>query len=257
MASAENIITIRSSDGGIIKLELHDSLESTSALARKYAAEGYPDRYVIFSEKRMNEEGEREEGIYMSVLLRPSIFSSQASLLGAMSAAAMVSALQEHTVRRLGLGWVSDLYCDGSKIGYSTIEGKLDSFTSYEYIIVTYVIRVTKKSFPPRLTDMIREVFEEDSTSVNMIMAKSILLKFFSLYVNLKAPSKFMDIYSQKFILRGTKVKYNDGQKKRTCRVLSVDSKTGALVIEGSGGKAIHVTSPSNVQIPKRIKRTN
>ncbi len=254
MGNTSNIITMRGNDGGIIKLEYHDSLPSTVALARGYAAKGYPDRYVVFTENMNNEDGESECGICMSILLRPSIFSSQASLLGAMSAAAMVSALQEHTVHPLGLGWVSDLYCNGVKIGHSSLEGKLDSFTSYEYIIVNYCIKTSKKNFPPRLTDMIRKVFEADNTSVNMIMAKTILLRFFSMYANLKTSSKFMDIYSEKLILRGIKIKYDDGQKKRSCRVLSVDSKTGALIIEGRGGKPIHVTSPSNVQIPKRIK---
>ena len=257
MDNGAKLITLRGSDGGIIKFESHIALESTAHLARKYASDGYPDRYVVFTDKRVYPDGDIEDGLYMSVLLRPSIFPSQAPLLGALSATAMVSALAEHTSTPLGIGWVSDLYANGVRIGESTIEGKLDNFTSYEYIIVTFSVKVTDKIFPPRLTNMIKEVFEDDNSSSIMIMAKDLLRRFFSLYVNLKTSSKFMDVYSEKFILRGQKVKYTDGQRKRSLRVLNVDAKNGALVLDGPGGKPLHISSPSNVQIPKRIKLKN
>lgn len=253
MARNINVTTIRGADGGIIKLESHIALESTADIARTYAAGGYPDRYAVFSDKRVYPDGSIEDGLYMSVLLRPSIFPSQAPLLGALSATAMVSALSEHTTAPLGIGWVSDLYANGVRIGESSLEGKLDNFTSYEYIIVTFSIRLPKKVFSPRLTNMIKEVFEEDNSSSTMIMAKDLLKRFFSFYVNMKSSTKFMDTYSEKFILRGRKVKYNDGQRKRNLRVLSVDTKNGALILDGPGGKPLRVFSPSNVQIPKRI----
>lgn len=254
MEREANVLTIRANDGAIIKFESHIALESTADIARKYAAEGYPDRYVVFTDKRVDPDGSIEDGIFMSVLLRPSIFPSQAPLLGAMSATAMVMALGEHTDVPLGIGWVSDLYANGTRIGESTLEGKLDNFTSYEYIIITFAIKISNSIFPPRLTDMIKEVFEEGNTSTIMIMAKNLLRRFFALYANLKSSSKFMDVYMERFILRGKRIKYFDGQRKRTLRVLSVDSKNGALVLQGPDGKPLSVSSPSNVQIPKRIK---
>jgi hypothetical protein len=101
---------------------------------------------------------------------------------------------------------------------------------------------------------MIREVFESDNTSISMIMAKSILTKFFALYVNYKSSSKFMTTYSEKFILRGMRVKYLDGGKKRSLRVLNVDAKTGALVLDGPKGSPILVYSARSVILPKKIK---
>ena len=102
---------------------------------------GYPDRYVVLAEgkKKLDQEGrfrgEVEKGVFMSCLLRPSIFPSQAALLSSLSAVALTTALSEHTSAKLGIGWVSKIYCNGRIIGDCTIEGKLDNFTSYEYII--------------------------------------------------------------------------------------------------------------------------
>lgn len=250
-----DIISIRESDGNIVKLEVCDALESTAALAREYARLKYPDRYVVFTDKRkLGEDGAVEHGMYMSLLLRPSIFPSQAPLLGALSATAMVTALEEHTSSRLGLGWVSDLYCEGVKIGNTSVEGKLDNYTTYEYIIITFSVKLDEDNFPPRLTDMVKQVFESENTSISMIIARNVLSKFFRYYVNLKTSSKFMDIYSKKFVLRGQTVKYTHDQKRKTYKIVGVDGSTGALVLERRGERAIHVTSPTGVQMPKRVR---
>lgn len=255
MKSEKNVITMRECDGNVVKFESVGAVTSTSAIAKEYAKKGYPDRYVVFSDRRItSDDGDGEYGIYMSLLLRPSIFPSQASLLGAMSATAMATGFEEHTSKRLGVGWVSDLYCEGVRIGAATVEGKLDNFTTYEYIIVTFEATIGEEHFPPRLTDMVRKVFESDNTSIPMIIAKTVLNKFFGFYQNLKTPSKFMDIYNKKFILRGVRVRYTTEQKRHYCKVLGVDTKTGALILEGRNGDVIRATSPACVQMPKRIK---
>lgn len=249
------VVTYRESDGGIVKFEIMNVPFGTVALAKDYAKSNYPDRYVVFSDKRMiNDEGDIEEGLYMSLILRPSLFPSQAALLGAMSATAMATALEEHTSKRIGIGWVADIFCEGVKIGGVNIEGKLDNFTTYEYIIVTFSAKLGEKNFPPRLNDMIRQVFEKDNASIPMIIAKTILNKFFKLYVNLKTSSKFMEEYNSKFVQRGVNAKYYDGTRKRNCRVCGIDKSTGALLIELTKKEGpLAITSPTSIQLPKRV----
>lgn len=256
-------VIMRTKDGNIIHLECHDSVESTVSLARKYAKAGYADRYVVFSENQTAvsatgeplPEGQTEKGVFMSCILRPSIFPSQAGFLGEMSAVALITALEEHTSKRLGLGWISDIYCEGQKIGTVMTEGMLDSFASYEYIIVTFSVRLSEANFPARLSDLIKKVFESENTSVSMIIAKDILEKFATLYPKrLKTPEKFMDTFKQKFTLRGIKVKYIDSGKVRRCKILGVDSSDGTLIVECRGGIVKHISMQRNVFMPKKIK---
>ena len=255
-------ITYRESDGNIVNFEAHTSLKSTLDLARYYAKEkAYPDRYVVFTDKLLKPktakkevEAESESGIFMSCILRPSIFPSQASLLSAMAAAAMASAMENHTEKNIGIGWVGDIYCDGIKIGNVSIEGKLDNYTTYEYIIVSFNAKINKDNFPPKLADMVKKVFESENTCLNMIIARAILSKFFKLYPNLKTPEKFIKEYSDRFILRGKKVKYLNGEKWRAHKVLGIDSKTGALILDNGKDPTIFVTSPKLISTPKKIK---
>lgn len=258
----KNVITIRESDGSIINMEIHKDLPSVTRLAREYARAGYPDRYVVFSDGKKRRSGTRgrgiesivEPGMYMACILRPSIFPSQAPLLTAMSATAMAMALEEHTTKPIGIGWVSSIYCNGVRIGDVTIEGKLDSYTTYEYLIVTFAAKTDKNNFPPRLTDMIRKVFESENTSISMIIARSVLARFFKLYPTVKTSKRFMDDYSDRFVLRGKSVKVVNGTKKTSCKVLGVDTKSGALIVEGRRGAVEQVFAPSRVTIPKRVK---
>ena len=259
----KNVITLRESDGSIVNMEIHESLESTASLARDYALKGYPDRYIVFAENLLREQSQTSKkgpeslrGVFFSCILRPSLFPSQASLLGALSATAFVQALDEHTTKHLGIGWVSDIYCSGEKIGDVTIEGKLDSFTTYEYIIVTFSAKLDDESFPPRLGDMVRKVFESENTSISMIIARNVLAKFFKLYSTVKSSVKFMDVYTKRFVLRGKRAKLIDGGKKKACKILGVDAKTGALILESKERGIFRVSSPTSVILPKKIRIT-
>ena len=44
--------SFRMADGNVVLMEAHASLPSTAALAKKYAEAGYPDRYVVFSDRQ-------------------------------------------------------------------------------------------------------------------------------------------------------------------------------------------------------------
>ena len=258
----KNVVTYREADGGIINFEAHSTLKSPLELARYYASEkAYPDRYVVFTDRltklkatKKDVEAESESGIFMSCILRPSIFPSQASLLSAMSATAMATAMECHTDKPIGIGWVSDIYCEGVKIGGVSIEGKLDDYTAYEYIIISFNAKINKDNFPPKLTDMVKKVFDTDNTSVNMIIARSILSKFFKLYPSLKTPDRFMKEYAAKFALRGKKVKYRVGDKWKAHKVLGIDAKTGALILDNGKEDEIIVSSPALINTPKKFR---
>ncbi len=250
---SRNIVSMRASDDSIVKIECHDRLLSTAALAKQYAKMGYPDRYVVMTESE-RQRGSEKKGLYMSLILRPSFFPSQAALLSSLSTVALITALKEHTTKHLGIGWVSSIYCEGRSIGGVTIEGKLDNFTSYEYIVITFSVLLSDENFPPRLTDLVRKVFEKENSSIAMIIAKTVLNKFFPLYANMRTNTKFMNQYRQNFLLHGKKIKHTYDGKKRSCRVLGINNEDCALIVEMKNGEIKNITSPIGVVIPKKIK---
>jgi BirA family biotin operon repressor/biotin-[acetyl-CoA-carboxylase] ligase len=258
--AAAHIISMRMSDGNIVTIECHDKLQSAVSLAREYARQGYPDRYAVFTEYQSStningippREGAYDKGAFISCILRPALFPSQVNFIGALTSVALAQGLEMHTDKQIGIGWVSDVYFDGEKIGGTSIEGKLDSYNAYEYIIVTFAVRLTEKQFPPSLKDLIENVFINDNVSVAMIVAKDILTKFFSLYPMLKTPSRFFDEYKKRFILSNISIKEIVDGKKIPCKVVGVDDD-GMLIVAYPGGKTKKIGSAKNLIIPKKV----
>lgn len=255
------VIPYRASDGNTIRIEYRDSLPSTFELAKQYAESGYPDRYAVFCEKQTAVSsvgeplsgGDEESGLFLSCILRPSIFPSQIDTVKLISAVALAKGVEEHAMKSIGIGWVSDIYCDGVRIGSASIDEKPDNSTSYEYLIINFYVKLDKKKFPPRLTDRVRKVFEDGNRSIPMIIAKTILDKFFTAYKEIKAPENQVNQYVSKFILNDKKIKYLDGGKKRRARIVGINKENLHLVIETRKGNQIDVSSPSSVILPSKI----
>ncbi len=260
-----NYSTIKVSGGTTVKIEHRDFIPSVTVLAKEYAIHGYPDRYAVFTEYQANtaitktklKKNELEHGIFISLILRPSLFPTQVASLGPLSIVALTQALEAYTSNKLEISWVSDLFCDGVKIGGTQIEGKLKDASSYEYIIVTFAARTDEKTFPPRLKDSVKQVFEKDRLSIGMMMAKTVLDKFFSLYSGIKTSDKYQKYYFNKFGLKDAKVKYLDGDKLRFATVTGIDKETLALIIKNKQGDEIRIFKPSSVIIPGRINFTS
>ena len=88
------MINMRAQDGKTVYIEYHDALVSTAALAKQYAEAGYADRYAVFAAAKKHpatkRTKEREEaGVYLSIILRPALFPSQAIFLGHLSAVSL------------------------------------------------------------------------------------------------------------------------------------------------------------------------
>ncbi len=253
--------SFRASDGNMVKIEYYRELPSTVALAKSYAEAGKPDRYVVFAEKQFPtsvtgaksfSDNAFESGIFMSVILRPSFFPSQAGLLAPLATTALLGAFEEHTTKTAGIGWLSSIIYNNKKIGGCTIEGKLNDFSSFEYMIVSFALRMDKSAFTPRLTDLIRKVFDDENPSVSMLVARTVLNKFFTVYIDIKNPAKHMDYYKQKFCHYGKRIKYFADGKKHNGKIIDVDKKNCMLQIQGAEGKSLYITSPSSIIIPQQ-----
>ena len=254
--------TVKVGNGTNVKIEYRDFAESTASIVKEYAQQGYPDKYVIFTEHQATsvltgtklKEGTLDKGIFMSLLLRPSFLPAQAAVLGPMSVVALIKALESYTTKDLGISWVSDVFCEGIKIGGTQIEGKLKDTTSYDYIIITFSARLDKKNFPKRLKESVKRVFTQDNSSNGMMIAKTVLDKFFKAYTNINAVDDQIKYYKNKFILKNVRVKYLDQNKRRTGTVIGLDEITLSLIIKSPGGNEITIYKHSGVIIPSRIK---
>ncbi len=255
------LTSYRAGDGSVVKIEYYKKLASTTELAREYALAGTPDRFVVFAEEQTTSpiigtklaDGTSEKGVFLSLILRPSFFPSQAGLLGPLATVALVNAFEEHTTETAGIGWVTDVLYKGKKIGGCVIEGKLNDYSSYEYLIVSFALKLDNNIFSPRLTDIIRKVFDNENPSVAMLIARTILNKFFIVYSDLKNPAKHMNSYKQKFSNYGKRIVYIKDGKKCLGKIFDVDKSNCILLVTDSKGETHKISSPSSIVTTQRF----
>ena len=73
----------------------------------------------------------------------------------------------------------------------------------------------------------------------------------------MRTSTKFMQIYKQRFILTGHRVKRIKNGKKSSVRVLGIRAEDCALLLEAKHESYDAVTSPQEVIIPKSVRLPN
>lgn len=128
-----------------VSLTIEPCVSSTNTLLKEQAAGGAPEGTVLIAEEQTAGRGRlgrsfhspKGSGIYMSILLRPTLQVSEALSLTTSIAVAATETLRALTGREVGIKWVNDLYLENRKICGILTEASMD-FESQrlEYAIV-------------------------------------------------------------------------------------------------------------------------
>ena len=105
------------------------SLSSTQDKLKELAAKGAEEGYVIISDSQSDGRGREGRsffspcgsGIYMSILLRPSLSAPSLSPkklihITTSAAVAVCEAIEKVTKRKAEIKWVNDVFCNGLKV---------------------------------------------------------------------------------------------------------------------------------------------
>ena len=65
-----------------------------------------------------------------------------------------------------------------------------------------------------------------------------------------------MNSYKNLFVMRGVCAKCTVGGSTKSCKILGVDSATCALIVEERDGKITNITTPKEIVIPKKLKKS-
>jgi BirA family biotin operon repressor/biotin-[acetyl-CoA-carboxylase] ligase len=112
------------------KVQLFESVESTQNIARSAAEDGAPEGTLVIAEQQLNGRGRmgrewvspRGKGVWMSMVLRPSLPIQFAPQLTLLTAVALCRSLKRITALPIGIKWPNDLLIDGKKISGILLE---------------------------------------------------------------------------------------------------------------------------------------
>jgi len=144
------------------KVLYFDTLESTNRYAAKLAAEGCESGLTVVAGRQTQGRGRlgrswespAEKGIYLSVVLRPSMAPAETQIFTLAAAAAAVKSIRASAGIRTGIKWPNDIVYNGKKVCGILLEMNSEA-DMVNYIILGIGINFsqTDSDFPEELRD--------------------------------------------------------------------------------------------------------
>lgn len=216
-------------------------VDSTNAEARRRAAEGAPEGTVIIAEEQTAGRGRpgktffspASTGLYLSVVLRPTLSVDRAQFLTTAAAVAGSQAIEEVTGRQALIKWVNDIFCGGRKVAGILTEGAVDMESGrFEHAVLGIGVNVKPPAggFPSSIADVAGSVYDEKAGAVRSQLAAAFLRRFWDRYLHV-ADASFHEEYRRRCFLIGQPVVVTLNGSRVRARAVDL-TKDFKLVIE-------------------------
>ena len=222
-------------------IEVRENVGSTNAELKTLAEYGAPEWTVMAARRQNNGRGRLgrsfyspgDTGLYMSILLRPTLKNREAGLLTTAAAVAVSEAIDRVYSEKSGIKWVNDIFINGRKVCGILTEAALDLESgSLRYAIVGIGVNVSQPEggFPPEIADVAGAVSTLGGRKNRL--AAEILNNFYKYYIDLQGRS-FYGEYRKRLFILGKEVTVVRGNTQRTATVLDLDPDFKLLVDYG------------------------
>ena len=228
--------------------------DSTNNRAKLFASEGAPEGTLVVAEEQTRGRGRRGrqwfsppgEGIYTSIILRPSISPNEAPKLTLMASVAVAEALLAMTSLAITIKWPNDILINGRKIAgiLTEISTEMDRI---DYVVIGVGINVNtpRKSLPPDIEDTATSVFMETGKPFPRIALLRAYLEWLEIYYEIFRTKGFEPVMKRWKSLAGIigrHISVDLIDRVRTGEVLDVD-KDGFLILRGQDGTIERIIS--------------
>lgn len=239
------------------RIVYREEIDSTNAAARQLAEAGAEAGTAVIAARQTAGRGRLgrsfssdEGGLYMSVILRPSLGAEDAALLTAFAATAAAEAIEElvPSAPEIGIKWVNDLFCRGRKLAGILCEGALSIESGgFSYVVVGIGINLRRSAIPAELSE-IAIALDEICTTVpgRAALAKAILDRLAASDAAL-AERRFLSEYRRRSVILGREVLVVRGDERYTAVAESIDDRGALSVLDRAGER--HLLSSGEVSI--------
>ena len=228
------------------EIAYHREVTSTQEVAKVLAAQGANEGTVVIAETQMGGRGRVGRvwasppgGVYLSIILRPSIKPSEALRFPLIAGVAVAQAIQELTDLKPKLKWPNDIIVKGRKVGGILTEMSAET-DRINYLIIGMGINVNTERtlFPKEIEDSATSLKEECEEEISRVkLVQRILTELESLYGDFKL-SGFEPIRERWKALSntiGAWVSISSGRESLEGEAIDIDQE-GALILRSENG---------------------
>ncbi len=229
MLSAETIGRyLRTTD---LSVEVYPCVSSTNQMAKDRAEQGAKEGTVMVACEQTNGRGRLgrsfcspvDTGLYMSVVLRPTLPADRVLSITTAAAVAVCRAIERVSDQKAQIKWVNDVFCGGKKVCGILTEASFDAAGRMTYAVLGIGINVRdpKGGFDPSIASIAGSVFGPSGGNRSELAA-AVLDAFFEEYPHL-AQERFVEEYRNRSFLTGRAVTVQTPLCERTATVLGID----------------------------------
>jgi len=196
------------SEKTVEEITVLSTVDSTNNFAKALAVEGKVNHLVI-SEEQTSGKGRRERsffspsksGLYMSVILHPTMIVEDVQLLTICAALSVCGALAKIYSIQADIKWLNDVYINGRKVCGILTEGDIEiEILRYKYIVVGIGINTIfeSKKLPENITSIYTALSEHTNVPIDRNqLAAEVMNAFYGYYRALE-----QDIDNKKSIIQ-------------------------------------------------------
>ena len=245
-------------------LHFYPETDTTNDRIRELALEGAPEGTLAVAETQTAARGRRgrvwqapaESGIWMSLLLRPNIPPTQASVLTLLAGIALTDAIEDVAGVEVGIKWPNDILLNGRKLVGILTEMDCDMEMIHS-VTVGMGINVNTKAFPEELQDIATSLYLEGGREYDRaVLVGKAMGKFEALYEEFLAEggvfAPFKERYRAKCLNIGKEVRVIGGE---TYLATALDiTPEGELIVKRKDNGAEEVVFSGEVSIREEEK---
>jgi BirA family biotin operon repressor/biotin-[acetyl-CoA-carboxylase] ligase len=237
------------------KIIYREAVDSTQNLAISIAGKPDPHGTVVIAEQQKNGRGRMKRkwlspkgGLWLSIVLKPSIPTAQVMLMSFVAALAVCDAIRECTKLDVRLKWPNDVMISGKKVAGILLDISAEAEqVNYVVIGIGLNVNVDSSYIASRLdpgtmiTSMLNELGHEES---RLVLVRLLLEKLENYYLELEScgPSSILQKWKQRTDMLGKQVLVTQGG--RTIRGVATGlSDDGSLLLRAGDDKEISIVS--------------
>ena len=200
-----------------LRVKVCKTIDSTNTALKTMAAEGAEAGLAIAAETQTAGRGRMgrsfysppSSGLYLSLLLRPTIPALQAVRLTACAAVAVAETVEELSGRETQIKWVNDIYMGGHKVCGILTEASIDcesGLLHYAVVGMGVNLRRPEGDFPEELRGIAGAAFEGVDASMLRCRLAAGILDRLSDYAENPADPAIFESYRRRSLVLGREI---------------------------------------------------
>ena len=256
--SKEGISLYLNKDFSNVDIYIYKTTSSTNEVAKKLALSGAKHGTVVISEEQTQGKGRMgrsfyspaNTGIYMSIILRPTLTAMDSVLITTSSSVAICDAIHKVTGIECQIKWINDIYINNKKIGGILTEASTNFESgTIDYLILGIGINFNnpKDDFPDNLKEIAGSLYKGNSNGINRnMLCAEILNNILSIIPKIK-DYDFISEYKKRSIILNQEIMYIRGGIYSKGKAIDINND-GSLVIKHDDG-SIKILNSGEVSI--------